>query len=206
MIYYIANWSLKSLKHDLGPFTAAYLALDLLAVAGAVGAWCLYGASWKALITFVLVLYAVLISITDFRFQVIPDRIVLTGIAIGMIVAGFSDYVKLSDALAGGAVGLALLLLIAVLDERLLKKQSMGGGDIKLATMIGIFLDWQKLVLVIFLASILGLVFVFGRRPFTGASSKSNISFGPFLVYAALIAFIAGDKVIQVYLSWFGLR
>jgi leader peptidase (prepilin peptidase)/N-methyltransferase len=205
LIYLITNWSLKSLKYNLGPFTAAYLALDLLTIASAVGAWYLYGISWQTLAAFTLVLYALLISLTDFRFQVIPDRLILPGIALGLLVAGFSDHIGLLDAVVGGAFGLALFYMMADLGQRLLKKPSMGGGDIKLAAMIGVFLGWQKFLLVVLLASILGLVFALHRRLFLGDSFRSRVPFGPFLIYAALIAFVFGDKVIQLYLIWVGL-
>jgi leader peptidase (prepilin peptidase)/N-methyltransferase len=189
LIYFLANWSLRSLRLDVGPFTTAYLLLDLLALVGALAAWCLYGLSWNSLTVFVLVLYALLVSLTDFRFQVIPDRLTLPGIALGLILAGLTDYIGLWDAVLGGAVGIGLFYLMAVLGGKLLKKPSMGGGDIKLATGIGILLGWQKLMLVVFLASILGLIYALCRRPLTWI--------GPFLIYAVLIVFVVGDKFME---------
>jgi len=77
----------------------------------------------------------------------------------------------------------------------------MGGGDIKLAAMLGLFLGWQQFLLAVFLAAVLALLFVLARKLMSGMPPKARVPFGPFLVYASLIAFVFGSKLINIYLE-----
>jgi len=58
----------------------------------------------------------------------------------------------------GFIVGGGVLYLIALLGDWIFKKESMGGGDIKMAAMLGAFLGWQKVVLVFFGSAVVGLL------------------------------------------------
>ena len=106
MLYYLTYWSLKPHKYNLGPFTSAYLTLDLLPILSAVGACHSYGLSQNVLAVFDLALYDISVSLTDSRLPVIPDRLALLVIAVDPVITRLSDYIGLSDAIVGGAVGL----------------------------------------------------------------------------------------------------
>jgi leader peptidase (prepilin peptidase)/N-methyltransferase len=94
------------------------------------------------------------------------------------------------------------LLLIGLLGDFLFKKESLGGGDIKLGAMLGAFLGWQKILFVFISSAALGLV---GAALMMALSSKTRqnhqIPFGPFLAAAAVTALFFGDKVISLYLE-----
>jgi leader peptidase (prepilin peptidase)/N-methyltransferase len=93
---------------------------------------------------------------------------------------------------------------MAILGDWLFKKESMGGGDIKMAAMLGAFLGWQKIIFIFFASAAIGLlisliVMLFSRR----VRSTRVIPFGPFLAIAAIIAIIYGDTFIDFYLRHF---
>ena len=92
--------------------------------------------------------------------------------------------VQLLYSLIDGVIFFTVMFLIKKLGDFLFKKESMGGGDIKLLFVFGLVLGWEMAILSIFIASFLGL-------PVSFILSKKNdeniIPFVPFLVIAALI-------------------
>ena len=95
------------------------------------------------------------VTLIDYDEQIIPDSITLPGTVLG-VASSFLTPVTLIDSLAGGALGFLLFLGIAWGYRRLTGVDGMGGGDIKLAAMLGTFLGWQGLLLTVFLASLGG--------------------------------------------------
>ena len=97
-----------------------------------------------------------------------------------------------------------MFYLAAILGELLFKKESLGGGDIKLAMMLGAFLGWQKILLVLLLSAFLGTL-IGGIALFLSKEVKETrtIPFGPFLALGAVVAMFAGDAIISAYLKTF---
>ena len=75
----------------------------------------------------------------------------------------------------------------------------MGGGDIKLAAVMGLLLGWKQVLLSLFLGSLLGSLVGFTLVMLKVVSRKDAIPFGPYLALGALIAALEGDKLIQWY-------
>lgn len=97
-----------------------------------------------------------------------------------------------------------MFYLSAVLGELIFKKESMGGGDIKLALMLGAFLGWQKILLVLllsaFLGSLIGVMALFFSK---SVKETRTIPFGPFMALGTVIAMFFGDALISAYLRIF---
>ncbi|MBR3365046.1 MAG: prepilin peptidase, partial [Solobacterium sp.] len=100
------------------------------------------------------------------------------------------------DGLIGGfAIGGGMLILSLIFD-RIIKKDSLGGGDIKLYFMTGLFLGWKAGFFNLILSCLVGLIFVLLLK-------KSKIPFGPSISIATLISIIWGDMVVSWYFSLF---
>ena len=133
---------------------------------------------------FVLTSCLILISLIDYKTQIIPDGLV------GVIAVSGALYNLLYvpqgvvDMLFGGAVGFAVMLLIFVISS-----VGMGGGDVKLSAAAGLWLGVEGTLLFLFLAFIMG--FIMGGvisllLLASGVKSKGDaIPFGPFLCFAA---------------------
>jgi leader peptidase (prepilin peptidase)/N-methyltransferase len=108
------------------------------------------------------------------------------------------------NSLLGIFVGGGLFYLFAILGEVIFKRESLGGGDIKLALMLGAFLGWERILLVFFLAAILGsvigILFMFLSQKIR---KEKIIPFGPFLAVAAFLGILWGEKLIRFYLDTF---
>ena len=126
---------------------------------------------------------------------------------IGLLLSIFPQMpVTFTSSLIGLISGWALFKLIAVASLKILKKEGMGGGDVKLIAMIGAFLGWEKVLLTIFCSSFLGSVWGMGLiLVFLALKKKRNevIPFGPFLCIGALISLIYGDAIINWYVAPF---
>jgi len=134
----------------------------------------------------------------DIDHQIIPDVITLPGMALGVVAASSLLSTGWVDSVTGLLLGGGLFYAIAVLSEVILKKEGMGGGDIKLVAMIGAFLGWRGMLLTILLASlsgsVIGLILIA-----RGRDRSAPIPFGPFLSIGALIVLFFGDALFAWY-------
>jgi len=163
-----------------------------------------FGVSYNFLIFSFLSSALIVIFFVDIDFQIIPDSITLPGMIIGLSVSFLPDSIGIISALIGLIVGGGVLYLIAILGDWLFKKESMGGGDIKMTAMLGAFLGWQKVVLIFFGGAVIGLfVSIILMIASKNIRTSRVIPFGPFLAAAALISIIYGDSIISFYLKNF---
>jgi leader peptidase (prepilin peptidase)/N-methyltransferase len=153
-------------------------------------------------IVFALLATALLIvSCIDLAHTIIPDAITLPGIVVGMCTSLWLTPVGVRNAVLGVVLGGGLFLLMAVLSVVILKREGMGGGDIKLIAMLGAFLGWHAVLVTIFLAAVLGacvgLALILLRRK----GRKEPLPFGPFLALGALLAMVWGETIFTWYVS-----
>ena len=99
------------------------------------------------------------------------------------------------------------LLLFVLLMEKLLGREAMGGGDIKLLFLTGLFLGWQGNLLCLFVACLAGIVtgLVSARRRGGGEDAAGQehrpIPWGPSIALGAFVAAMVSDQVWAWYLS-----
>jgi len=145
------------------------------------------------------------VTYIDLDHQIIPDRITLPGIAVGLVLALVAPAEMRWPAVQSWAIGTlaggGILWVVAWGYELATGREGMGGGDIKLLAMIGAFLGWQGVLLSLMLASFIGSIVGVGWMVARGADSKLAIPFGPFLSLGALVALFWGDSIIHWYLS-----
>ena len=150
------------------------------------------------------------ISCIDAQWYIIPNVIIAVGLALGLgLVAGIAlskgDWYYLLERLIGAVIGGGVILAISVLGSAILRSEAMGGGDIKLMVLIGLFLGvWPNLLIVIvlsaFIGSVVGGFLVVLRRREAG----HPIPYGPFLALAALLDFVWGEAIWDAYLKLIG--
>jgi leader peptidase (prepilin peptidase)/N-methyltransferase len=154
--------------------------------------------------------FAVLASILiasagiDFDLRIIPDRLTLPGIVLGVVfsvtlLGRGSVGASLLHSALGMVVGGGSLLVIALIYKTLRKIEGMGGGDIKLMAMVGAFLGWAPALLTIFVGSVLGAVVGIVLIARSGKGLKTSVPFGVFLCPAAIAVMLWGGP----FLSWY---
>ena len=147
---------------------------------------------FSAELFFDLILFFILfgLSLVDLESYIIPDGYILAGIinrlierfVIGKPVMFFKD-------LSGAFVIAGGIYLIALLMSRSLKKESFGGGDIKLIFMIALYTGIYEGIFVLFLSSLMGLLMMILLK-------KDKIPFGPYLSLSAFIVFLYGELIL----------
>jgi leader peptidase (prepilin peptidase)/N-methyltransferase len=90
---------------------------------------------------------------------------------------------------------------MAILSVVILKREGMGGGDIKLIAMLGAFLGWHAVLVTIFLAAVLGAGVGFTLILLRRRRRQEPLPFGPFLALGALLAMVWGDTILTWYAS-----
>jgi leader peptidase (prepilin peptidase)/N-methyltransferase len=156
-----------------------------------------YGATPEAVRAIAFLTLLLAIAVADARFYVIPDELSLGGAVLGVVLSLLSGGPTLVGSLVGGLVGGGVLWIVAVVGTWALRREAMGGGDIKLMAMIGAFLGWKGALLTIFLGALVGtLVFV----PIAWKTDKL-VPFGLFLALGAALAFYVGEDILGWYLG-----
>jgi len=161
-----------------------------------------YGASFTMASYAVLAVMLLVIFFIDLDHQIIPDVVSLPGIGIGLAFSLLPEGIGILPALIGMLVGGGSLYAIALLGDWLFKKESMGGGDIKMAAMLGAFLGWQKVLFVFMASAVIGLVVSVVVMFFSARVRETRmIPFGPFLALAAAVAVLYGELIIGFYVT-----
>lgn len=145
------------------------------------------------------VLFSMLVpaAAIDLKHKVIPDKLNLAGLVLGVPFLAESKEAFFSGA-AGFLAGGGLLFLIAVAS-----RGGMGGGDIKLAAVMGLYLGWKCLSLALFLAFAAGGAAGAVMILFKMKRMKDAVPFGPYLALGAVAAALAGDKIISWYARFY---
>lgn len=138
------------------------------------------------------------VAIIDFEFRIIPDEISLGGLALGLLARGFTP-ADIATGLVGALAGGGSLWLAAYGYRRLTGVEGMGGGDIKLAGMIGAFLGWPGVFLTVFGAALAGSVVGAAILVAKRGDRRTALPFGTFLAPAAVFAAFVGPSLWRWY-------
>jgi leader peptidase (prepilin peptidase)/N-methyltransferase len=141
----------------------------------------------------------VALLVIDIDFKLLPDALTLPGTLIAVTAALLGPGAR--HALLGIVVGSGYLGLFAWVWATFLKREGMGGGDLKLGAMFGALLGPVGAFVTISLAALGGaltggLLMLRGR-----AGMRSELPFGAFLAPAAMVAFLWGDRWVDAYLA-----
>ncbi|BAZ42257.1 peptidase A24A domain-containing protein [Calothrix sp. NIES-4101] len=156
------------------------------------------------------------LSLIDFDTMTLPNPLTKSGLVLGIIFQTIFGLINSNNwanslflAILGAAVGIWLFDAIAFTASILFRKQAMGGGDAKLAAMMGAWLGWKHLLLASFIACVIGVVVGGGAMMLTPKSPQAQtqwgqkMPFGPFLALGSVITLFSGEILISSYLELF---
>ena len=140
---------------------------------------------------------SILIAVTfiDLEYRIIPDRLSLGGLVLGLATSFLTPGFGIVPALIGAAFGFSVFYGMAWAYLRFTGRSGLGGGDIKLLAMLGAFVGAGGVFATILISSIFGSVvgiawgIAQGRKKVMGVA----IPYGPFLVVGALYYYLLGD-------------
>lgn len=154
-----------------------------------------------------LVFCLLVITIIDFQFQIIPDEISFFLIILGLLVSFFNvtlgDTIgqRILNSILGFLAGGGSLLIVAIVGKWIYGKDAMGGGDIKIMAGVGAFLGWDKVLLAIFIACLIGSIVGICLMLLKKIARKQEIPFGPYLAVSSFaVLFLPSFSTILRYI------
>lgn len=149
-------------------------------------------------LTFISILLIIFVS--DIEYMIIPDEVLIIGLVMLAIEKIFIfGLANVLYSLLDGVICFIIMYLLKKFGDFLFKKESMGGGDIKLLFVFGFVLGWPMAIISIFIGSIIGLpisLIVIAKN------SSHEIPFGPLLSLGALIIFLLKidiEKILSLF-------
>jgi leader peptidase (prepilin peptidase)/N-methyltransferase len=144
----------------------------------------------------------VAIAFIDLDHKIIPDILSIPTLIIGFAATlSKLGIIPWTESLVGIIGGGGFLYLVATLFEKLRGRQGMGGGDVKMLAMIGAWVGWRALPLIILISSLAGILIGGGSLLLAKKGMRTRIPFGPFLALGTLVwLFFSHD------LQWWLLR
>ncbi len=185
------------------PIAVRYPLVELVTgLASAFLAWRFgWGPVLAAALVFTWALFAA--ALIDIDTQLLPDRITLPLLWLGLLVNVFGLFVDLRSAVLGAAGGYLLLWSVYWGFKLLAGKEGMGFGDFKLLAALGAWTGWQTLPLILLVSAGAGAVIGIAMILFAGKGRETRIPFGPYLAVGGVIALLWGREAVIAYLGRF---
>lgn len=155
-------------------------------------------AAWALALTWSLLA----LSCIDLDRQLLPDTITLPVLWLGLLLSVFNVFTDSASSIFGAVAGYVSLWLVYQAFKKLTGKEGMGHGDFKLLALLGAWLGWSKLPLIIVLSSLVGAVSGILMIFLLGHDYRKPIPFGPYLAAAGWLAMLFGDRFNAFYLGF----
>ncbi len=161
------------------------------------------GINWvlPAYLWFVAV--TVTLTLTDIDSKLIPNRILFPGTAIAVVLLYGGSLIEggaLLRPVLGGVAYYGILLVLALVGP----SGGMGGGDVKLGFLLGVFAaypSWHTFIVAVLVAFLAGglvsVILILSRM----RDRSDAIAFGPYLIWGAYISLAWGASIAEWYLG-----
>ena len=162
-----------------------------------------FGLSIEFVSSIIITSVFIIISISDIRYYEIPDEVLIIGSILLVITYIISSVINNVSFVIGVvkpvlyALGsFAILYLIKILADFLFKKESLGGGDIKLMFFIGLAIGLDMSIVAIFISSFIALPLSI----VTLLKKNTNVlPFGPYLAISSIFILLTKLDINMVY-------
>jgi leader peptidase (prepilin peptidase)/N-methyltransferase len=201
--------------------SARYPLVELLTGLLAVALFRHLGATWTALGYFAFAATLLALSYIDLDTWLLPHQITWPLLAVGGISPLWNRELTFAASGIGAAAGFAAFAAVALFGEKVLRRETMGWGDVWLLASIGAWLGWPALLPVVLLSAVqgaaVGSILLATRRerepprpPEPVAPSSDDdwvppphaVPYGPFLALGALQYLFFGDRLVSLWSGW----
>ena len=148
----------------------------------------------------------IVIFFTDLKYGIIPDKIVFPAVVISIFYLLIFNPSSLILNLVSGLGAFLFFVVISSTFYILTKKQGMGGGDIKLSFLLGLFLGFPGIIVSLYIAFLTGtfiaIILILWKKK---AFLKDTLSFGPFLIAGTVVSLFWGNLIYSFALNLLGI-
>lgn len=174
------------------PFTELLLAVLWL------GIYIKFGFTVESIRDIILTGCLFTLSIVDIESYEIPDGILIIAFITWAVTAPFiyttSMPFSIVHHILSGLVCGGIMLAVTLIMDKVLGKESMGGGDIKLFALLGLYLGYLGSYLLVLMSCLVGLLFAV-------ITKNKKIPFGPSIALSGYITLLIGQIIIDWYIS-----
>ena len=142
------------------------------------------------------------LAMIDYDTQYLPDQITLPFLWLGLLLNLNNTFTDIESSIIGAIAGYMILWSVHHLFKLITKKEGMGYGDFKLLALLGAWMGWQFLPVIIILSSLVGSIIGISLIAFKKHQREIPIPFGPYLAVAGWIALLWGNDINQSYMNW----
>lgn len=174
-----------------------YMATEIAMALGFIAIVIRFDVTFTALRYLVLLCILMALSLVDLEKYEIPDRFIIAGIvwwAATMPLMDISIKTQLKDGLIGAFAIAGSMLVLSLIFDRVTGKESLGGGDIKLLFMTGLYLGLFAGLFSLIAACVIGIIFVLVLK-------QNRIPFGPAISLATILGALFGSNIVNWYIS-----
>jgi len=176
----------------------------LTAILSVIVAW-EFGGTSQMVAALMLTWGLLALTFIDIDRHLLPDAITLPLLWLGLLLSVFGVFTDSSSSIVGAAVGYTSLWGVFHLFKWITGREGMGYGDFKLLAVLGAWMGWLPLPLIILLSSVVGAVAGILMILCFGHDRRLPIPFGPYLAAAGWVALVWGERLNSVYLGWISL-
>lgn len=187
-----------------------YPLIELASALLALAACTRFGPTPTAFVVFLFGSALIVISVIDYDFHIIPNRITYPGTAIGLGLALLNHFTHLFglpvaqnifSSAVGALAGSGFLYLIAELYFRVRKIEGLGMGDVKLLAMTGAFFGPECALYTIFIGSFAGAILGLLMMLFAKKGMGYELPFGPYLALGTILFLFFGQEIMMFHLG-----
>jgi len=172
-----------------------------------------YGFSVQTVGYWAFLCWLLTLSLIDLDTMTLPNSLTQSGLVAGLVFQGTTGFLQASQSagvsnqlragVVGAVVGIWLFDIIAFGGSILFGQAAMGGGDAKLAAMMGAWLGWKYLLVSGFIACAVGAFAGGGAIALGWLDRRQPMPFGPFLALGAGLTVFWGEAILSTYLRLF---
>jgi len=163
--------------------------------------WIELGPSVKLVLYLIYAVIFTLVLITDIERRLILNAVMYPAIALAIVAIPITPGLLWWNALAGGAIAFGFFWIAALVGQLMFGSGALGGGDVKLATFIGLITGFPLVIEALVLAICIGAVLSFLLLIFRIRGLRDHIPYGPFLVIGAAITLMWGYSIAHNFLN-----
>ncbi|NBD32455.1 MAG: prepilin peptidase [Cyanobacteria bacterium] len=206
-------WLRGKCRHCQTPISPRYPLIEATTAFLFVMVYLQFGWSLTTVGYWTLLSWLLALSLIDFDTMTLPNPLTQSGLIVGLgyqVIHGWQNEnlgttipQQLMLGIVGAVLGIWLFDIITWVASGILGQTAMGGGDAKLAAMLGAWLGWKLLLVGCFLACVVGAVMGGGAIALGVLSRRQPMPFGPFLALGGAIAIFYGESIITTYINLF---
>lgn len=198
-------WLRGRCRNCCKPISPRYPLVELsTSLLSGITAWH-FGFGWAAGAALLLTWALIALTLIDYDHQLLPDDITLPFLWVGLLLSLFGLFTDSTSSIVGAVAGYLSLWSVYILFKWVTGKEGMGYGDFKLLAMLGAWIGWQGLPVIIILSSVVGAAVGLGLIFFRGRDRNIPIPFGPYLATAGWLALLWGHDITHRYMTFLGL-